>query len=83
MQYQWIPEARIKEDEMIHEAGMVLKWFNVFFGRYERHGRYTLSSSYNGFQEAKDAVLIRDFYVCTVPVWLPIKGALPYTEEKI
>lgn len=53
---------------------MVMKWFNVFFGRFERHGRYTASSSYNSYQEARDAVAIHDFYVCTVPVWLPIKS---------
>jgi len=79
--HQWQPH--IHEKEIIQEAGMRMLWFNVFFGRYERHGRYTMSSSYKTEQEAKDAVLIRDFYVCTVPVWLPIKGALPYTEEKI
>ena|ERR1041385_214696 len=70
--HKWQPI--IQEDEITHEAGMVLKWFNVFFGRFERHGRYTLSSSYNSFQEAKDAVVIPDHYVCTVPVWLPIKS---------
>lgn len=70
--YKWIP--RINEGDMIHEAGMVMKWFNVFFGRFERHGRYTMSSSYNSYQEAKNAVVIPDHYVCTIPAWLPIKS---------